>query len=98
MCKTKTVQQQVIEIITAQAMSHSVVGKYLYWDDISTLLEAGPDIDEKWFWDNFKFAVSKTEEQVHSALEAWVTVQYEEAIIERVEAIHRMFENDPESK
>ncbi len=92
----KPIQQQVIEIIVEQAINHVASGKYVHWDDVETLHDMGPVIDEKWFWDNFLVAVEKTEEQIHLALEAWVTIEYEEAIIERVRAIYRMFERDGE--
>ncbi len=92
----ETLQRQVIEIITAQAMSRVATQHTLSWDDIETLFDTGPMVDEKWFWDNFEPMVTAAVKQISPIVEAWVTCEYEEQIIDRIKNIRRMFEGEYE--
>ncbi len=89
----KTLQQQVIEIITAQAISRIAEGRTMSWDDVETLFDTGPTVDEKWFWDNFGSMCATAEKQMQPIVEGWVTVEYEEQIVDRIKNVRRMFED-----
>ncbi|KKK54519.1 hypothetical protein LCGC14_3083860, partial [marine sediment metagenome] len=64
----KTLQQRVIEIITALAISRVATQRELNWDDIEDLFDTGPKVDEKWFWDNFGSMVTLAENQISGAV------------------------------
>jgi hypothetical protein len=90
---SKSVQQRVIEIITTQAISQVAAGRYVDWERLNG---RGSHIDEKWFWDNFTSVVKTTEDQLSGAVEGWVTVEFEGRVIERINAMRRMFKNELE--
>lgn len=79
---SKTLQQVVIEMIATQAIFHARTNRWAQWSNF----DPKPVIDSMWFWDNFRDMVYKAETNLRGAIESWVTVEFEEAIVERIKS------------
>ena len=79
-----THQQEVIEMIVIQSVSMSSKGSYVHWRH----MENKPPFEESWFWEQFEDMVDQTVMQLRDSVEAWVTVQYEEDIIDKLQNEH----------
>jgi len=51
-------------------------------------MENKPPFEESWFWEQFEDMVDQTVMQLRDSVEAWVTVQYEEDIIDKLQNEH----------
>ncbi len=75
------VRGQVIEMIATQAASLYSRGSAIKWDDMDTK----PTFDEDWFWNNFNDIIDEAVMGVPGAIEGWVTVEYEQDIIDLID-------------
>ncbi len=75
------VRSQVIEMIARQALSLHSCGHSIKWADI----DPRPIFEEQWFWDNFNDMVDEAVMGITGAVESWVTIEYEQDIIDIID-------------
>lgn len=80
----KAIQQRVIEMIALQATSLYSTQHAISWHDME--VHDRPSFGESWFWDNFTEMVDEAVMALKDAVEAWVTVEYEEDIIDTIDS------------
>ena len=77
----KATCQTVIDMITRQAVNIYSRGSKELWNE----MDITPPFGEDWFWETFVDIVDESVMALNGAVEAWVTVEYEETIADILE-------------